>query len=152
MSTISTSCTCSFDSSVEALKNAGISSDVVASVLAQVNVISPSSGWVNSISTDGSSLSISTVLVGYGICGGVNASNAPLSVCKTKVSNHTNGQFQVTYKTDGTPTSIAAKITTLISTGLPADISFLYRSLYTMLGGAVSSTLLPSHWPGIVIK
>ena len=102
VSTVSSKCSCSQDASLASLLNSGIPSSIASDVFTKVNSLSGALGWVNGIIQSGTTMNVYTILNGLDVCGGVNGASPSLSVCKTVVSNHSNAQVQVIYKTDGT--------------------------------------------------
>lgn len=151
-SEISTTCQCSADNSALSLKRAGVDDIHLSSVNQLVQLTIPNLSWVTSLSTDyQTSLNFTTVLTGFDICGGSNSSKPALPVCRTVVSNHKYAELEVTYKTDGTPASIAAEKVRLLEEGDQADISWLYNASVNLFGATTSYHYLPPHWPGILI-
>jgi hypothetical protein len=92
---------CSLDSSNQGLINAGVSASSISDFQTQISLLGQNTGWVNGVSTNATVMKVTTVLVGFNLCGGSNAANPSLSVCKTSVYEHKKGSFQVVYKTDG---------------------------------------------------
>lgn len=92
------------------------------------------------------------VITLYTVLAGTNSAmcKAPsLPVCTTKISNHQIAKFLITYKTDGTPASIAAEKVALLNEVEDADMVTLYGALSNQLGSKAASTVLPPTFTGM---
>ena len=141
-------CTCTGTSSTSDLAAAGVASSVAAQYVKQLKT---TAGWVNTIALDGKAINVTTILTGTSLCGGNNHSSPAVPVCKTRIKNHRFIGTMITYKTDGTPASIAAKTVVEMDTGFetgPANITWLYQGLGFLFGNEASYNLMPAHWPG----
>jgi hypothetical protein len=92
-------------------------------------------------------IEITSVLTGATVCGGRNASDPPVPVCKTNISNIRHAIIEVTYMTDGTPASIATKAVKIRELGQPANMTWMYYGLLSMIG-TDSAIRLPPTFPG----
>ena len=160
---ISTTCNCVDDVDAASLQVGGIPSTISAEMSLKATSMQNYPGWVNHVAFDStnSSGTVYTILTGFSICGGtsplsesVNSTQtASASVCTTKLWNHRHSFVLVTYKTDGTPASIACKRVDLLEEGEAADMGWLEESMNSFLESEsatnISSHPLPSHWPGI---
>ena len=156
---ISTSCYCANGIDVKSLQVAGIPLSLASSMSIKAIAQENFPGWVNAVTTDldKNITTIYTLLNGHDTCAGFqnpnnanSTSSAP--VCISTLTDHRNSQLRVTYKTDGTPASIAAKQVDILEFGELASMSWLHQSVLNLLEinslTNTSSHYLPSHWPG----
>jgi len=161
---ISTTCNCVDDVDAASLQVGGIPSTISAAMSLKATSMQNYPGWVNHVSFDSTnnSVTVQSILTGFSICGGtsplsqsVNSTEtASASVCTTKIWNHRHSFILVTYKTDGTPASIACKRVDILEEGEAADMGWLDESMNSFLESEsatnISTHPLPSHWPGSV--
>jgi hypothetical protein len=102
---------------------------------------------------------ITSLLSGSQICGGIDNNLVP--VCTTTFSDHKHANILVEYMTDGTPASIAAKLSEIrynethpdLSSLSDANVNWLYEALKNIhkddeSDGQFSSVRLPPNVPG----
>jgi hypothetical protein len=142
---IASTCECSTDSTSSSFSSFGSDSSAVA---ANVTGVLANPVMVNYVTYASRVITLHTVLAGTNstIC---PAGSVP--ICTTKYSNHQIAQLLVTYKTDGTPASIAAKNVKLLATIEDADMLTLYASLQNQLTTRTTSTVLPPHFTGTFV-
>jgi len=105
-------------------------------------------GLVSDIQLDGEEINIVTYMHGYKVCGGYNTTSVP--VCNTKLSNHINALIQMQYGTDGTTASIAALFSEIREELAPANMTWMYAGLKSVLPGDPAITALPPTIPGMI--
>jgi hypothetical protein len=148
--TIFTTCECAGTSSPSHLVRAGARADIAASLSANVRTLTGTTGLANSLRLlNDSAIEITSVLTGTSVCGGRNASDPPIPVCKTMFTDIHHAIVEVTYMTDGTPASIATKAVRIREIGQPANMTWMYFGLVSMLG-TDSALRLPPTFPGAV--
>lgn len=154
-----TTCQCSVSSSKADLMNAGLDAEFSTEAATYAGLQSHAAGWVNTIKNGDDVVNMTTILTGSHVCGGHNSSSPAVAVCKTQIKNHQQVAVLVTYKTDGTPASIAAKTLEVLgdarseSLGITREslnMTWMYVALKNLYGGEVSHHLLPGHWPGSI--
>jgi hypothetical protein len=141
-------CSCSSDSSVNSFTAAGFSSNDATAIAANLSSTLKHPAMINYLSYSNLIITLNTVLAGTGnsIC--------PLEqsypICKTEISNHQVAKFLVTYKTDGTPASIAAHKINLVESIEDADMEHLFATLKIQLGTSASMQhLLPTFYSNL---
>ena len=108
-------------------------------------------GIASRVYSSSTEITIITALAGTPLCGGVNGTTTLAPVCNTTMQNHYFAEIMVSYMTDGTPASIAAKSVGIISTTDAADIStWASTAITNVLGGVVSASSLPNLVPGVM--
>ena len=134
------------------LANAGASADVIARVKNQFFNINDTFGMVNYLNMDStnSTLSAVTLLNYHTACGGDQSYSPQFSICTTNITNHKHASVVASYMSDGTSSSIALKKVLVRQQGDIADLSWTYLALKTILGGDISTTILPETIPGSV--
>jgi hypothetical protein len=149
---LTTECYCSTSATTAALSAVSFPSSLAATASGYVQTLGLSPGWVNAVTQNANgSIQISTILTGTNVCGGVNSTSPSTPVCLTTIFSQEPAVVQVTYKTDGTPASIAAEIAQAMSIDAenPADLDYLYTAIKNFFDGQdVQYNILPPHWPG----
>jgi hypothetical protein len=148
--TIFTTCECAGTSSPAHLIRAGAPEEFATTLSANTRTLTGTTGLANALRlVNSSAIQITSVLTGTGVCGGRNASDPPVPVCKTMFTDIHHAIVEVTYMTDGTPASIATKAVRIREIGQPANMTWMFLGLQSMLGteGAIR---LPPTFPGAV--
>ena len=145
---IFTTCICTGRSSPDHLIQAGALPEIATTLSANARSLNGVTGLANALRLiNGSAIEITSILTGTGVCGGRNATDPPVPVCKTSITNLRHAVVEVTYMTDGTPASIATKAVKIRELGNPANMSWMYFGLESMLGKE-SAIRLPPTFPG----
>jgi hypothetical protein len=148
--TIFTTCECAGTSSPLHLVRAGAREDIAARLSANTRTLTGTTGLANSLRLlNDSAIEITSVLTGTSVCGGRNASDPPVPVCKTMFTDIHHAIVEVTYMTDGTPASIVTKAVRIREIGQPANMTWMYFGLVSMLGQE-SAIRFPPTFPGAV--
>ncbi|KAJ3256561.1 hypothetical protein HK103_005304 [Boothiomyces macroporosus] len=122
-----------------------LNNTVFDSMTSRVTAISPSQGMVNYVSNYGDYIQLTTFLAGYNICG-EDLSISPL--CITTVFNYYLSVINVEIVTDGTSASLAPIGATIESNISPGSLADIEPALSSILGGTLSSNLLPKESSG----
>lgn len=149
---LTTECFCSTSASSSDLTSAYFPSTLAPTAAVYAKTLGLSPGWINGITQNANgSIQISTILTGTNVCGGINSTSPSSPVCVTTVFSQEPASVIATYKTDGTPASIAIRKADpiLIDSENPADLGYLLTSLKNLFGGStIQYNILPPHWPG----
>ena len=146
---ISTDCQCSTSKSNFDLVEAGVPLLQIPDILALHAGLAGAYGLVNYIyQNDTDSVSITTMLSGYNICGGNDFVNAPVTVCQTRLFDHLNMNLKAEFMTDGVPSSLALKRSSVISQGSTGNITWVKNALEKLLDGPVATIKMPKMVPG----
>ncbi|KAJ3252522.1 hypothetical protein HK103_001423 [Boothiomyces macroporosus] len=142
-------CACANSLNANDMEIAGVDPNVAPQMASQVSLLSNISGIINYVEyVDHQTVNVTSILTGTQLCGQSIPSNEPYPVCVTTINNHLEALILVQFMTDGTSASIAPALSTIVSTGAPANITWIYQSLVNILGGTISSTTLPQVYPG----
>ncbi|KAJ3321812.1 hypothetical protein HDV06_003814 [Boothiomyces sp. JEL0866] len=151
VSTILTSCSCLPTGNASYLVNANISSSNAMNMSQQLLNFDSTPGMVNYVYMDSGNVKITTLLSGTNVCGSTSALQVSYPICSTTISDHYHATISTTFMTDGTPASIAPKVVEILSVGQPANITWIYFAIKSILGGQVeSSTALPAPYRGCI--
>ena len=149
---LTTECFCSTSASSSDLSSAYFPSTLAPTAAVYAKTLGLSPGWINGITQNANgSIQISTILTGTNVCGGINSTSPSSPVCITTVFSQEPASVIATYKTDGTPASIAIRKADpiLIDSENPTDLGYLFTSLKNLFGGStIQYNILPPHWPG----
>jgi hypothetical protein len=109
-------------------------------------------GMVNHLSMDAANASITGItLFNYrDACGGQLSNSSQFSMCSTNLRNHNHASIVATYMSDGTSSSIALKKVQIREDLGPANLTWTFAALKAMMGGELSTTILPQTIPGSV--
>jgi hypothetical protein len=100
------------------------------------------------LNQDKVSMTITTALTGFYLCGGLRTSSFP--VCRTKMANHKRVLALMEYMTDGTPASIAQKHVELREYVSDADFGWAHQAMLNLIGEGVQTFDLPSTVPAML--
>ena len=158
---VSSQCECSPSSQAADLTTVtGLDSSITTSIAAKAAALGAYPGVVNYIiydnSTDASAglIQVLTLLTGSSdICGArpnstYSVSTSPVPICLTNLTDHHMANLKVTYKTDGTPASIAARKAEYLEYVEKANTWWLHQSMLYLFGSQLSSHELPPYLPG----
>ena len=147
---IVTSCQCSPSGLQSDLFSFNITNSTAALLSAGVKSLDLGPGMATYFEQINDTLVISHVLTGLNVCGGTNVSYPSLPICKTTFANLKNAIVQMTYMTDGTSASIAAKKIAVRSIGDSANMTWVSQALSNILGGNSTAFPMPPTYPGSV--
>jgi hypothetical protein len=160
---VSTECMCSPSMQSADLESVtGLDSSITSDIASRAAVLGAFPGMVNYMvydnsTDDGASLiQMYTLLTGSSfVCGAPKNSSfsfttSPAPICLTNITDHHQAEIKVTYKTDGTPASIAARKAEYLSYVDKADTWWLAQSMLNLFGGPISSNDLPPYLPGTI--
>jgi hypothetical protein len=149
---VDTSCDCSNSLNAVHLVASGVDATYVSDMVHQVRRLGDLTGIVSSLEYNQTAETVTVVslLVNVGVCGGRNATNPGIPVCTTVLSEHNNAVVLARYITDGTPASVAIAYVENRETLGKADIEWMYKALDNFLGGKINTFVLPETIPGLV--
>lgn len=158
---ISSQCECSPSSQAADLTTVtGFDNSITASIAAKAAALGAYPGVVNYIIYDNSTdakaglIQVVSLLTGSSdICGArpnstYSVAASPVPVCLTNLTDHHMANLKVTYKTDGTPASIAVRKAQYIDFADDANTWWLHQAMLYLFGSQLSSHELPPYLPG----
>ena len=149
---ISSSCSCQTVTSANDLHSSlNMTLSDATTLYNQYSTLYHQSGMASFLYSSSSQINVISILSGVHLCGGLNGTLMFVPVCNTTMQNHLFAEVLVTYMTDGTTASIAAKTVQIIKTGDAADIgTWASTAMTNVLGGVASASFLPDLVPAVM--
>ena len=132
---IFTTCKCSASFNDESLVAAGVSNSVVSQVKTKLTALGKRLGMVNHIeSVDADEIYVTTVFNYRYSCGGTAKNSTPVTVCKSRLFNHSTADIVASYMSDGSTSSVALKFVVIREIKEKGNMTFVHQSLKNVLG------------------